>query len=247
MRALLTPAFLLLAACGGDDGDTIVQGSKDDQARSLIEDLSVEVQSNSQDIIQIQADSSANAANIDSLESDISALSADIADNSDAISLLNQSSAIQIYDSSDQAIGRLVQIFTDTLSLFNSSHEGMGLTSTGYLFKVDFYGSLSWQSIGTYFESPDCTGTHLVFDPAINSAALNLGTIFYDSYQPDKQLLYIPRRQSIRQNVQIYSYKNPSTGACISSTAQQDVVEAYINDPDITGVTTLGTGPYYIK
>lgn len=184
----------------------------------------MEVQSNSQDIIQIQADSSANTANIGSLESDISALSADIADNSDAISLLNQSSAIQIYDSSDQAIGRLIQISADTLSLFNSSHEGLGLTSTGYLFKVDFYGALYWQSLGTFFESPDCTGTHLIADPAINSAALNLGTVFYDSYQSDRKLLYIPRRQNIRQDVQTYSYKNPSTGACTSSTAQSVVV-----------------------
>lgn len=248
MRQLALPIFILLTACGGDDGDTIVQGSKDDQARSDISDLSDKIIEHSQYLTEAQSNISANQGSINSLEDDISSLSADIKDNSDAISVLNQSSPILIYDSSDLAIGRLVQLFTDTLSLASSESGGIGITSTGYLFEIDFFSSPNyWQAQSTYYETPDCTGNPLVISPSISSAMRNLGGVFYDTYLPDKRLVYIPRKQALRQDVQILSYKAPNTGNCTSTPMQRDVFELYINDPEVTGITTLGTAPHYIK
>lgn len=246
MRSLLMPAFLLLVACGGDDGDTIVQGSKDDQARSQIEEISGQIQTNSQTLIQAQSEISNNAEKIGSLESDISALSADISDNADAINILNQSSAIMIYDSTDLPIGRLLQLQNSDIS--SAGAAGIGVTTKGHLFQIDFFSSPRyWSSYDMYFESPDCTGTHLLLSTSISSPMRNLGAVFYDNYRPDKSLLYLPKKQAIRQNTPVNSYQKADEDICRGVAQVHDVFEVYFNDPEITGATTLGTAPHYIQ
>lgn len=82
---LLTLAIALLASCGGDEGDTIIQGSEDSQAR----------------------------ADISALESDVGNLQTRTTDLENDLSA-SPTSGVQIVDANDVIFGKLVDTFASS-------------------------------------------------------------------------------------------------------------------------------------
>lgn len=234
MRKFFVLAMVVvLAACGGDDGDTIVSGSEDAQARDSIAAQDVRLVSVESEIVDIQSKADGVEVELANHESRVSDLESDLG-------VLNDASAPIIKDDSGVVLGRVLSMGLGLpADHFDSVAVPSGITSKGFIFYIRL--GLEQVVQGPYitFESTDCTGQAFIRESALSqdNPAYSQGGVLNAFSTEGRYMFHYFLPNPTSEPILAASNLNPVTEACgLNSPANNEIAyKVYPNDPVVTG------------
>lgn len=239
-------AVLIIFFVAGCDGDTVVKGSKDEEARGLISQLE-------ENFSVLSSDVSALDISIDAVEQDVSGIDLDVGNLQNRVADLEASmdevqslGEVEVFDSNSQRLGRLLMLdATFPLRITDSSFRGLGVTSKGYVFLFDVSESLRVdKEIVVYFESPDCIGNGYVQRPSGSNISYVQGAVFVSGKAPDLGYFYYDPVTSFQSRT---AASHLSDGVCYSGVETFNMVPVFPNDPAVTGFPDTVTAPVRLR